>query len=141
MAILLDDLLCEISNAICNANNIMEGTALNQYVEQGYERALTANNNTESDSYVPLTFNLALRQEQEIRKIPIAALMHNTTMRLEQVDIKLKFKMYEQDGNIMVDCMPHNSSNESLDEMTLQFKNSVSSEGISKITDSQMKHI
>lgn len=41
----------------------------------------------------------------------------------------------------MIDCKPYNSFDTSLDEMTLQFKNSASTVGISKIGDSHLKHI
>lgn len=142
MAILLKDLLCQISNAICTANSIMEETALNQYVGQGYQKLECQNG--ELETYIPLTFNMELRDEQNVHKIhniPVSALMHNTTMRLEQVDLKLKFNMYEQDGNVMVDCKPHNLLDNSLDEMSLQFKNTISTEGISKITGNQIKII
>ena len=136
MAILLDDLLCEISNAVCNANRIMETTAWNQYMEGGYKKL----GETEQ-MYAPIMFNLSLKDHKEVRKIPISGLMHNTTMRLEQVDMKIKFKMFEQDNHIMVECMSNNEEDERLNEMTLQFKNSVSAEGISKITDAHMKNI
>ena len=138
MAIVLEDLLCGISKAICNANSHMEETALQQYMSQGYKEP---DANRDDASYSPLTFDVALRQGEQARHIPISALMHNTTMRLEQVDMKLKFKMYEQNGKIMVDCMPNHMADATLDEMTLQFKNSVSTEGIYKISDAHMKNI
>ena len=143
MAVQLENLLCNISNAVCNANKIMETIALEQYMEQGYQESpFTAANGI--SPLEPITLDLALNgntDSNDIQRIPITALMHNTTMRLEQVDLKLKFKMFEQDGKIMVDCMPHHSTDASLDEMNLQFKNSASAEGISRITDAHMKQI
>lgn len=139
MAILLNELLKEISSAISSANYIMEETALDQYMAQGYQKEKT--DNGLEDCYSPLTFNIALQDGTETRRIPIAALVHNTTMRLEQVDMKLKFNMYEQDGGIMVSCMPAGAQDTTLDEMTLQFKNTASPEGIAKITDNHIKKI
>lgn len=137
MAILLNKLLEEIGGAICSANYIMEETALEQYMIQGYKKEASVGG--AEDCYTPLTFNMALQDGGETHKIPISALVHNTTMRLEQVDMKLKFNMFEQDGGIMVSCMPVNAQDTTLDEMTLQFRNTVSSEGIARITDSHIK--
>ena len=140
MSIPINTLLHEISQAINNANTIMEQNAFDQYVTQGYNILPHANSDN-MKIYTPRTFNLSLKQGQQMQQIPVAALTHNTTMRLEQVDITLKFKITEENGKIMIDCKPYNSFDTSLDEMTLQFKNSASTEGISKIGDSHLKHI
>lgn len=139
MTILLKELLEEISSAISSANYIMEETALEQYIAQGYKK--NDANNGSGDCYTPLTLNIALQDGSETRRIPISALVHNTTMRLEQVDMKLKFNMYEQESGIMVSCMPAGAQDNTLNEMTLQFRNTASPEGIAKITDNHMKKI
>ncbi len=131
MSVLLKDLLEEISCAISNANVVLEENALNFYMAQGYKKEKTEQGNL----YSPIMFHLALQEGKEVREIPVSALIHNTTMRLEQVDIKLKFKMFEENGAMQVSCMPEHSEEETLDEITLQYKNTVPPEGIARITD------
>lgn len=139
MAVLLKELLGEISSAINNANYELEKAALRQYIAQGYEE--TQNNVIQGQSYTPLTFNMALQDGSEIHKIPVSALVHNTTMRLDKVDLTLRFKMFDQGGEVMVECAPAGKDDNTLDEMTLRFRNSVSPEGISKITDEYLKKL
>lgn len=139
MAVLLKELLGEISSAITNANYEMEKAALQQYITQGYEE--TQNKAIQGQSYIPITFNMALQDGMEIHKIPVSALIHNTTMRLDKVDVTLRFKMFDQNGDIMVECVPAGRDDQTLDEMTLRFRNSVSPEGISKITDEYLKKL
>ncbi|MCM1253104.1 MAG: hypothetical protein NC321_09805 [Clostridium sp.] len=136
MSILLKDLLSEISVAICNANSIMEESALNQYMMQGFQKE-----GIHPDCYTPLTIAMSLPGQDTTQQIPVSALLHNTSMRLEQVDMKLKFKLFEENGDIKVFCMPDKAADETLNELTLQFKNTASAEGIARITDTYMKKI
>ena len=137
MAVLLRELLEEIGSAVNNANSELERAALWQYITQGY----VENKSNGEEPYTPLTFNMALQDGGEIRKIPVSALIHNTTMRLERVDMTLRFKMFDKNGEVMVECGPLGMKNETLDEMKLRFKNSVPTEGISKVTDNYLKKI
>lgn len=140
MAILLSDLLEKIGVSIDNANVVMEQTALEQYVRMGYQKAQTMENGGQ-ESYEPLTFNIAFPMGKELHEIPVSALLHNRTMRLEQVDIKLKYKLKERDGELYVDLKSENAEDENLDEMTLSFRNNSASEGIARITDHHLKEI
>ncbi len=133
MAVLLSDLLESISTAVNNANSALEEVALAQYIERGYER--------QSEAYKPLTFSLSMRDGNEVRHIPLSALVHNTSMRLETVDVKLKLKIYEQDGKMMADCKPSGADDRVIDEMNLQFRNASPVEGIAKITDNHLKEL
>ncbi len=137
MAVLLKELLEEIGSAVSNANYELERAALWQYITQGYGE----NKSNGEEPYTPLTFNMALQDGGEIRKIPVSALLHNTTMRLDRVDITLRFKMFDQNGEVMVECAPSGIKNETLDEMQLRFRNSAPTEGISKVTDHYLKKI
>ena len=140
MAILLSDLLKEISISVNNANSIMEHVALNQYMDQNYNKLEDQGTNG-SEVYKPLTFDIVMQEEKQTHEIPVAALLHNTTMSLEQVDIKLKFRMKEDEGEIYIDCNTAGIPEESLSEMTLSYKNDHSSEGIAKMTDNHLKRI
>lgn len=57
MAILLNDLLGQLSQSICYANQIMEKTSLQQYMDQGYAKR--------ENNYQPVTFSLSLNRESE----------------------------------------------------------------------------
>lgn len=133
MAILLNDLLGQLSQSICYANQIMEKTSLQQYMDQGYARR--------ENNYQPVTFSLSLNRESEQYDIPVTALMHNSSMKLEQVEVKLKFLLEEQNGQIMVECRGDKASEGKLSEMTLSFHNTPASEGVGKITDHHLKTI
>lgn len=108
-------------------------------MDQGYKKESVGDGL--GDCYKPLILNIALQDDSEICKIPVSALVHNTTMRLEQVDMKQKFYMLEQSGEIMVSCMPAGAQDSTLDEITLQLKNTASPERIAKITDNHIKKI
>lgn len=84
---------------------------------------------------------MPLQDGGEIHKIPVSALVHNTTIRLNKVDLTLRFRMFDQDGEGMVECAPAGKDDNTLDEMTLRFRNSASPEGISKITDEYLKKL
>lgn len=133
MAILLNDLLGQLSQSICYANQIMEKTSLQQYMDQGYAKR--------ENNYQPVTFSLSLNRESEQYDIPVTALMHNSSMKLEQVEVKLKFLLEEQNGQIMVECRGDKASEGKLSEMTLSFHNTPASEGAGKITDHHLKTI
>lgn len=133
MAILLNDLLGQLSQSICYANQIMEKTSLQQYMGQGYAKR--------ENNYQPVTFSLSLNRESEQYDIPVTALMHNSSMKLEQVEVKLKFLLEEQNGQIMVECRGDKASEGKLSEMTLSFHNTPASEGVGKITDHHLKTI
>lgn len=137
MAILFKELMQEIGTAISTANDYIEENELNQYKQQGYQLA-----NGEENAYVPLTFNMILQDDGGIHKIPVSALMHNSTMKLEQVDLKIKFQLYEENGDIMVECAKDGRlSDKDYDEMNLQFRNCTASEGISRVTNQYIKKI
>ena len=137
MAVLLRDLLEEIGAAISHANLEVERAALGQYIASGYAQS----NNNGEEAYTPLTFNMALQDGREVHRIPVTALVHNNTMRLDRVDVTLRFKMFDRNGEVLVECAPAGAKDGTLDEMKLRYRNSVPPEGISKVTDGHLKKI
>ena len=137
MAVPFKQLLEDISVAITNANQIMETHALDNYMVQGYQKEQGAE---QTETYSPQNINISIPQNGE-KKIPVTALMHNSTMRLEQVDVKLKFHLEEKDGELMASCVNSEAADESLNEMTLQFKNSPTPEGVARINNHYIQSI
>ncbi len=134
MAVLLKELMGEIGSAVSNANFDVEGAALWQYMTRGYAE----NESNGKEPYIPMIYNVVLNDGREI-SVPVSALVHNTTMRLDQVDVTLRCKLFDKEGEVLVECAPTNIKNEALDEMTFRFRNSVPPEGISKLTDEYLK--
>lgn len=145
MAILLDDLLESISRSVSNANTILEQTALEQYMTQGYRQtglqSAAGDGSIEQKIYTPITYGIKIQDGQQYCSIPVSALLHNATMCLEQVEVKLKFKMAESGDNIYIDCNTNGVPAENLNEMNLSFSHTSSPEGIAKLTDNHLKKI
>ena len=133
MAVLLEDLLKGIGAAVSSVNAALEEETLRHYIERGYEK--------QDENYKPVMFNLSFHDGNEIRNIPMPALVHNTSMRLETVDVKLRLILYAQDGEVMAECRPSGSNDGMIDEMDLQFKNALPVEGIAKISDNHLKEL
>jgi hypothetical protein len=145
MAILLSDFLEQISVAVGNVNVIMEQAALEQYMQQGYDRIENGAENTAENTilqeYSPKIYSISIKDGGKKVDVPVTALMHNKTMGLDQVDIKIRCKLDERDGKVYVDCKSNNASDETLNEINLSFKNGVSPEGVSRMTDNYLKNI
>jgi hypothetical protein len=141
MAILLSDFLEQISVAVGNVNVIMEQAALEQYMQQGYDRIENGVENATSQGYSPKMYSIAIKDAGKKVEVPVTALMHNKTMSLDQVDIKIKCKLDERDGKVYIDCKSNNASDETLNEINLSFKNGASPEGVSRMTDNYLKTI
>jgi hypothetical protein len=141
MAILLSDFLEQISVAVGNVNVIMEQAALEQYMQQGYDRIGNGAENTTPQGYSPKIYSISIKDGGKKVDVPVTALMHNKTMSLDQVDIKIKCKLDERDGKVYVDCKSNKASDETLNEINLSFKNGASPEGVSRMTDNYLKTI
>lgn len=137
MGIPFSKLIEDIGIAVQRANDAVERSALESYLQQGYVQT-----NEADGMFKPLELVLNLpsnNQEAQI-KVPVAALVHNTSMKLEQVDVKLKFRPGSGE-ELMVDTDNLNEDDESLSELTLQFKNHSAAEGIARVNNHHVQRL
>ena len=143
--------MAEIGQAIANANHTVEATAVTNYLNIGFtakdnNAAKVADNHVAGAPNEPATYDYApstikIDINKKIYDIPVTVLLHNTSMRLEQVDLKLKFHVSEENGEVMVDCANANSDDATLSEMTLQFKNAPTTEGMARISENYINKL
>jgi hypothetical protein len=110
-------------------------------MQQGYDRIGNGAENTTTQGYSPKIYSISIKDGRKKVDVPVTALMHNKTMGLDQVDIKIKCKLDERDGKVYVDCKSNKASDETLNEINLSFKNGASPEGVSRMTDNYLKTI
>lgn len=137
MGIPFSKLIEDIGIAVQRANDAVERSALESYLQQGYVQT-----NEADGMFKPLelVLNLPSNSQEAQIKVPVAALVHNTSMKLEQVDVKLKFRPSGGE-ELMVDTDNLNEDDESLSELTLQFKNHSAAEGIARVNNRHVQRL
>ena len=96
MGMSLFRLMEQIGIAVQNANAAIEQYASEIYLKQGYverEKDDQEDGDENAKAYEPITFLLDMPTENSKRKmrVPVTALMHHSSLQLEQVDVKLRF--------------------------------------------------
>ena len=139
----LDAMLGAISSAVSNANRTVEMEALHGYLDSGFQSGssdgLRANGNPDGVEMLPLSFNMTIGEKKHT--VPVSALLHNTSMRLDQVDMTVRFRLSEAGGKLMAICTDGNDDGKDISEMKLSFKNAPSSEGMARISSSQIRQL
>lgn len=139
MGIALSDLIETMGRAVQNANTVVEQAAAAAYLGQGYEMRDSAEGSKE---YIPICYTIhipSVPEEKQVQ-VPVTALLHHTSLRLEQVDIKLKFRVEdcrEDDMIVSVVSSDNGVGSEVLSEMALQFKNEPPAEGMARVNQYQ----
>lgn len=133
MGMELSDLIERIGIAVQNANSAIEQVAVAAYLGQSYDRV----NDAGQDKYTPVSFQVSVPTAAGEKKVnvPVTALMHHTSLRLEQVDVNLKFQIEEDSGDrVMVSVKsPKHPEASTLNELSLQFKSAPPAEGMARI--------
>jgi hypothetical protein len=146
MSIPLSALIKIIGIAVQKANQAIEESAANIYLEQGYEINRESVNDSEAAICTPISYTLHLPSSAGTpRKIsvPVTALLHNTSLQLESVEVKLKFMIEEAEDEIAVTVKPEGDAGSafSYSELSLQFKNTPSAEGMARITQRHLQSL
>jgi len=150
MAMDFDEFMESISIGISRANRAVELSGLENYLVNGFSgngfpaRDVEGNLDGAEDLEGRESFQpslLSMQVGEQSRKVPVTALLHNTSMRLEQVDLSIKLRFAEDNGRLMVVCAPSGAEDADLSEIRLQFKNSPSAEGVSRMNDSYIKKL
>ena len=89
--------------------------------------------NTDGESLAPATLKFQL-QGQEL-EVPVSVLMHNTTMCLDEVDMTIRFHLFQSRGRLMAECSGEDDEDGTLNEMKLHFKNVPPAEGTAKLDE------
>ena len=126
----LETLLTMISNAVSNANNAVELSALKNYLATGYGTDNLVNNSAVLD---PITIKLKIHDK--ILEVPVIALINNSSMKLEQLDMKIKFRLHENDNKLMAECVNLTDEDNNISEMELHFRNVPQAESLARIND------
>ena len=130
MSIPLNTLTASIGTAIQKASVQIESVAARAFIGFGYLK-------DENNELSPITYTLNMPGQAGSKKlnVPITSLINNTSMRLEQTEVKLKFMLdgSSDGGEIMITPASMDMNAFALSELTLTFKNSPPSEGVSRI--------
>lgn len=153
MSIPLSKLLEDISRSVQNSNFLLEQMSADMYLQSGYQKAGNtdgksgvSSSENDGDVLVPVTYSLRITTAGKAKelKVPATALMHHSTMQLEQVDVSLRFSVSghtEEDG-ILVDVKPKPLENsERISEMKLSYHRDSASEGISRVETHHYQNI
>lgn len=144
MVIPLSKLMEDISRSVQNSNFLLEQMSAEMYLRTGYQKQGAPAENggssdkNEKDVLIPVTYSLRVAtagKEKEL-SVPATALMHHSTMQLEQVDVSLRFSVsgHTEDQGILVDVKSKLLENsEKISEMKLRYQRDSASEGIARV--------
>jgi hypothetical protein len=132
MSIPLSKLIKNIGTSVQTANQAIEYSAAKIYLGQGYTPT------ADKHELNPITYTLNMPSsdgESKQLNVPMTVLVHNTSLQLDSVEVKLKFAIEESGDEIAVTVKPENDPKSafSLSELTLQFKTSPPTEGASRL--------
>ena len=134
----------DISRSVQNSNFLLEQMSSEMYLQNGYKKETILEKNgvssdeKEKDVLGPVTYSLRLStggKEKELQ-VPATALMHHSTMQLEQVDVSLRFSVsgHTEDQGILVDVKSKLLENsDKISEMKLRYQRDSAAEGISRV--------
>jgi hypothetical protein len=113
------------------------------YVKRPKPEAETAQPQTKYDrEYSPVMYTIHMpgTEKEKHLRVPVTALIHNTSLQLEQVEIKLKFYITEEtgknNGDMSISFSNKNSKDlQGLSEMTLHFNNAQTPEGVARVNN------
>lgn len=141
MGMSLSGLMEQIGIAVQNANAAIEQYASEIYLKQGYverEKEDQEDGDEHAKAYEPITFLLDMPTENSKRKmrVPVTALMHHSSLQLEQVDVKLRFALEEREGeevNVKVIGTEQDNDSNAVSELSMQFRTALPPEGTARI--------
>lgn len=144
MGIPLSKLIDNIGTAVQNANAMLEQRTVAAYLGQGYEGVRSKENSETEFEPVSYTINIPSPNGKKQLKVPVTALMHHSSLQLEQVDVKLRFVIEEgKEDEIIVS--PKSSADTkdsfSMSELSLQFKSVQLSEGTARINNHYIQNL
>ncbi|GHV08555.1 hypothetical protein FACS1894217_11200 [Clostridia bacterium] len=142
MSVLLSTLINKIGLSVQNAGSIIEKAAADLYLARGYAPG------TDEHEFTPIMYSLTLPSNDGSSdgskkiNVPVTALVHNTSLLLDEVEVRLKFRVAGTDkgGNLAVNVTSFLTKS-TVSELTLRFKNSPSPEGMAKLGDKHIKNI
>lgn len=144
MGIPLSKLIDNIGTAVQNANVMLEQRAVAAYLGQGYEGVTSEDDSETEFEPVSYTINIPSANGKKQLKVPVTALMHHSSLQLEQVDIKLRFVVEEGEMDEII-VSPKFSAGTmdsfSMSELSLQFKSVQPSEGTARINNHYIQNL
>lgn len=152
VSIPLSKLMEDISRSVQNSNFLLEQMASEMYLQNGYQKNLVhGENGTDfangaKEVLVPVTYSIRLNAPGENKelKVPATALMHHSTMQLEQVDVTLRFSVSGETGDqgILVDVKSKLLENsDKISEMKLHYQRDSASEGIARVENRHYQNL
>lgn len=144
MGIALSKLMKDIGTAVQNANAAIEERAVDVYLNQGYRRGKEMGEDGGTSFYTPVTYTLGLPAGGGNKKleVPATALMHHSTLQLEQVNVKLRFLIEESDGEeveVKVKSEGDDSDMYSVSELSMQFRTAPPAEGTARVENHHLR--
>lgn len=152
VSIPLSKLMEDISRSVQNSNFLLEQMASEMYLQNGYQKNLVHGEkgtdfaNGAKEVLVPVTYSIRLNAPGENKelKVPATALMHHSTMQLEQVDVTLRFSVSGETGDqgILVDVKSKLLENsDKISEMKLHYQRDSASEGIARVENRHYQNL
>ena len=152
MSIPLSKPMEDISRSVQNSNFLLEQMASEMYLQNGYQKNLVHGEkgtdfaNGAKEVLVPVTYSIRLNAPGENKelKVPATALMHHSTMQLEQVDVTLRFSVSGETGDqgILVDVKSKLLENsDKISEMKLHYQRDSASEGIARVENRHYQNL
>jgi hypothetical protein len=152
MSITLSKLVNNIGLAVQKANSAIEGSAAELYLKQGYQ--INADNGVDGGpsagaslcELTPLTYTIRMPSAGADKDliVPATVLVHNTSLRLDSVEVKVKFFLDEDNGDdVLISLKPGNDgeNGERISELSLSFKSSPPPEGSARITNMHIQKL
>ena len=141
MGLSLSKLISSIGESVQEARYAIEKRAVELYFEGGYEE--------KGDRLTPITKAVSLpktldsRSEKKDLDIPLTALFSHKTMSLNKVDIDLRLKLYEQDGEMLFKITNETSGSEGDSgqcvDLSLSFGLDDTPEGMARLNQENVK--
>ena len=143
MGIALSKLVKDVGIAVQNANAAIEEHAVNVYLNQGY-RMSGKDEDGGTPLYTPITYTLGIPADGGNKKleVPATALMHHSTLQLEQVNVKLRFLLEGSDGEevqVKVKSEGDESDKDSVSELSMQFRTAPPAEGTARVENHHLR--
>jgi type II secretory pathway pseudopilin PulG len=125
---LLSTLIERIGVAVQEANRVVEQSAAEAFLQSTGDAEAT-----EGTSPATVRLALPLNGENKSISVPKAVLTHNTTMRLDSLDINLKFALEADSEEIRVRVLPGETREDTTaSELSLHFSNAPAPEGVAR---------
>lgn len=142
MSISLSKLLTDVSIAVQKSNTAIDMYTSNAYINNGYEVV-----DSDSDSKItPKIYKIVLPNSKEELNVPKSVLMNHKSIQLDEIDLKIKVALSENESNpasddMLVEMKSENDNSDFVSEINLRFKIAPTPEGTARIQSKYLQDL